>query len=78
MNRFFHVHTTCEVMNMEEYRNETTERFRTFLQNNGFYIVLVLCLVAIGVTVALLAIPGTKDEQAQATPLRCHSGVEAG
>ena len=53
---------------MEEYRNETAERFRTFLRNNGFYIVLVLCLLAIGVTVALLAIPKNAEQQAEATP----------
>ena len=53
---------------MEESRNETTERFRTFLQNNGFYLVLVLCLLAIGATVALLAIPKDAEQQAEATP----------
>lgn len=54
---------------MEEPMNENMERFRTFLRNNGFYIVLVLCLLAIGVTIAWLAIPGAKEQQAEATPL---------
>ncbi len=53
---------------MEESRNETMERFRTFLQNNGFYIVLVMCLLAIGAAVALIAIPKDTSEQAEATP----------
>ncbi len=53
---------------MEESRNETMERFRTFLRNNGFYLVLVLCLLAIGGTVALLAIPKDADKEAEATP----------
>ena len=48
---------------------ETMERFRTFLKNNGFYLVLVLCLLAIGGTIALLAIPRDEEpQQAQATP----------
>ena len=53
---------------MEEPMNEATERFRTFLKNNGFYIVLVLCLLAIGVTIALIAIPSDREQTADATP----------
>jgi murein DD-endopeptidase MepM/ murein hydrolase activator NlpD len=55
-------------MNMEEPMNDTMERFRTFLRNNGFYIVLVLCLLAIGGIIAAVAIPRTAEEQAEATP----------
>ena len=62
------VYTTSEVMNMEEPRNETMERFRTFLQNNGFYLVLVLCLLAIGATIALLALPKEEEKQAENVP----------
>lgn len=65
MKKILPVHTTCEVMNMEEPMNESMERFRTFLRNNGFYIVLVLCLLAIGATVALIAIPGETKKDAQ-------------
>ena len=54
---------------MEEMRNDTMERFRTFLRNNGFYLVLVLCILAIGAAIAMLAIPNKPEEEtAQASP----------
>ena len=68
MKRKNAVHTTCEVMNMEEPMQEGMNRFRTFFKNNGFYVVLVLCLVLIGGAIALLAIPGATEEEAKATP----------
>lgn len=47
-------------------KQDRMERFRIFLSNNGFYVVLVLCLVLVGGAVALLALTQNTDEQAQA------------
>lgn len=66
MNRIRYVHTTAEVMKMEEpktERNDRMERFRLFLRNNGFYIALVVCLVVIGGAILLLALGGPKEEE---------------
>ena len=54
---------------MEEPMNETDERmdrFRLFFRNNGFYVVLVLCLLVVGVAIALLAWPKQTDKTAEA------------
>ncbi len=53
---------------MEEPMHEKMNRFRTFLKNNGFYLVLVLCLAVIGGAIALLALPANQEEEAAATP----------
>ncbi len=50
---------------MEEPMNETNdrmERFRLFLQNNGFYIALVICLIVIGGAILLLALDKPEEE----------------
>ena len=54
---------------MEEPMNEMDERmdrFRIFFRNNGFYVVLVLCLLVVGVAIALLAWPKQTDMTAEA------------
>lgn len=40
---------------------------QVFLKNHGFYLVLVLCLVAVGTAIALLAIP-EKQQEAEPNP----------
>ena len=50
---------------MEEPKIETNdrmERFRLFLQNNGFYIALVVCLIVIGGAILLLALDKPEEE----------------
>lgn len=41
--------------------------FKIFLKNNGFYLVLVVCLLAVGTAVALIAIPKAEvpDQEAE-------------
>lgn len=54
---------------MEEPKIETNnrmERFRLFLQNNGFYIALVICLVVIGGAILLLALDKPEEKEAEA------------
>ncbi|MBQ6235472.1 MAG: peptidoglycan DD-metalloendopeptidase family protein [Clostridia bacterium] len=54
---------------MEEPKIETNdrmERFRLFLQNNGFYIALVVCLIVIGGAILLLALDKPEEEEAEA------------
>lgn len=51
---------------MENPKQDRMERFRIFLSNNGFYVVLVLCLVLIGGAIALLSLGQDTDGQAQA------------
>ena len=65
---FRRVHTTAEVIKMEEMNQEPfdrMERFRLFLRNNGFYIALVVCLIVIGGAILLLALDKPEEEQAQ-------------
>ena len=50
---------------MEEPKIETNDRmelFRLFLQNNGFYIALVVCLIVIGGAILLLALDKPEEE----------------
>ncbi len=51
-----------------EKKNDRMERFRLFLRNNGFYVVLVVCLVVIGGAILLLALTGDTEQQAKAKP----------
>ena len=67
MFRFQRVHTTAEVIKMEEPKkeiNERMERFRLFLRNNGFYVALVACLIVIGGAILLLALQKEPDAEA--------------
>lgn len=53
---------------MEEPMNEMDqrmERFRLFFRNNGFYVVLVLCLLVVGTAIALIALPKRQDKDAE-------------
>lgn len=45
--------TTREVINMEHKKSN----FKLFLKNNGFYLVLVVCLLAVGTAIALITLP---------------------
>ena len=51
---------------MESTRNPNS-KFRDFLKNQGFYVVLVICLVIIGAAVAILTLPGD-GQTAEQTP----------
>ena len=53
---------------MEKPMQDRMERFRAFLANNGFYVVLVVCLLLVGGASALLALSQNPDEQAEAQP----------
>lgn len=59
MNDFVFVHTTLEVIHMEKKQNNLT----LFLRNNGFYLVIVLCLLAIGSAIVLLTVPQGEQKQ---------------
>ena len=66
---FRRVHTTAEVIKMEEMNrepNDRMERFRLFLRNNGFYIALVVCLIVIGGAILMLALQKPEEEEAEA------------
>lgn len=58
------VHTTSEVIRMEQKRNPNS-KFRDFLKNQGFYVVLALCLVVIGAAVAITALPNGDSQNEQ-------------
>lgn len=49
-----------EVINTMEERKQSN--FVLFLRNNGFYLAIVLCLMAVGTGIVLLAIPAARQE----------------
>ena len=53
---------------MEKPTQDRMERFRVFLANNGFYVVLVVCLLLVGGAIALLALSQNQEQQAEAQP----------
>lgn len=64
MRREKAVHTIREVMTMERQKRGFS-KVKTFLTQQGFYVVLVLCLLIVGAAVTILALPNN-DEQAAA------------
>ena len=50
---------------MEKPMQDRMERFRLFLQNNGFYVVLVVSLLLVGGAIAVLALTQNKDQTAE-------------
>lgn len=50
---------------MEKPMQDKMERFRTFLANNGFYVVLVVCLLLVGGAITLLAVGTAHEDQAE-------------
>lgn len=61
MQMILGVHTTHEVIKMEQ---KQPNKFMVFVRNNGFYLVLVLCLLAVGTAIALMSIPSKEEEAA--------------
>lgn len=51
---------------MEQPTQDRTERFRLFLRNNGFYVVLAVSLLLVGGAIGLLALTGDSDKTAEA------------
>lgn len=46
-----------------------------FLKKQGFYVVLGLCILCIGIAMAVALIPGNRPDQAQSTPMSEAAGV---
>lgn len=49
-----------------------------FLKKQGFYVVLGLCILCIGIAMAVALIPGNRPDQAQPTPMSEAAGVNQG
>ncbi len=58
-----------------EFSQNPNSKFRGFLKDQGFYVVLVICLVIIGAAVAMLTLPG--DEQVAEQPVPEDNTVSA-